>query len=280
VIIVMQGRLSPPIGNRMQAFPGAGWVDELPRVRQAGVDGIEWIYEPSVDGVDPFGLDGAEGDAALDDLRRRCDEAGVVVRSLVGDWFMQQPLARGPADGRAAAVARLRRLLGRCAYAGVEWIVLPFLDAVRIEEGQAALDDVAAAIEAVLPDAERHGVRLLLETSLPPERFAALLARLDTERVAVNYDSGNSASLGHPAKDDFDAYGKRIASIHVKDRVRGGATVPLTTGDADFDAVFTGLDALGYDGPFVLEVARGEPGNEVAKTAADAAFVRRYRPDA
>jgi L-ribulose-5-phosphate 3-epimerase len=81
--------------------------------------------------------------------------------------------------------------------------------------------------------------------------------------VRVNYDSGNSASLGYDVGRELAAYGTRIGSVHVKDRIRGGSTVPLGSGDADLTALFEGLAGLRYQGDYVLQVARGEDGNEV-----------------
>ena len=37
--------------------------------------------------------------------------------------------------------------------------------------------------------------------------------------IKVNYDSGNSASLGYSVTEEFAAYGNRIGSIHIKDRL-------------------------------------------------------------
>ena len=82
--------------------------------------------------------------------------------------------------------------------------------------------------------------------------------------LKVNYDSGNSASLGYDPIDEFAAYGVRVGSVHIKDRVRGGGTVPLGSGDASFRALFECLAALGYSGDFVLQVARGTDGDEVS----------------
>jgi hexulose-6-phosphate isomerase len=107
-------------------------------------------------------------------------------------------------------------------------------------------------------------VELHLETSLAPEPFADLLARLPHPSVKVNYDSGNSASLGYRPREEFGAYGARVGSVHIKDRLLGGSTVPLGSGDADFAALFRCLDDVAYQGDFVLQVARGVGGDEVA----------------
>jgi hexulose-6-phosphate isomerase len=122
-------------------------------------------------------------------------------------------------------------------------------------------------LRPALDVSERAGVELHLETSLPPTRFAALLDQLPHRKLKANYDSGNSASLGYAPRDEFGAYGSRIGSIHIKDRVRGGGTVPVGTGDADFPALFESIARVGYGGDFILQVARGKPGDEVAWAA-------------
>ena len=66
--------------------------------------------------------------------------------------------------------------------------------------------------------------------------------------LKVNYDSGNSSSLGYHPRDEFAAYGCRVGSVHIKDRVRGGGTVPLGTGNADFPALFAALKKIAYRG--------------------------------
>ena len=142
-------------------------------------------------------------------------------------------------------------------------MVVPFVDASRIDS-DAELDHVVGVLERLLPAAEETGVELHLETSLSPSRFAQLLARLPHPMLKVNYDSGNSASLGYDPTDEFAAYGGRVGSVHIKDRVRGGGTVPLGSGDTNFQALFECLGALGYSGDFVLQAARGTDGDEVS----------------
>jgi hexulose-6-phosphate isomerase len=93
--------------------------------------------------------------------------------------------------------------------------------------------------------------------------------------VRVNYDSGNSSSLGYKPAEEFAAYGDRVGSVHVKDRVRNGGTVPLGQGDADLDAMFTCLHNLNYAGDIVLQVARGIAGDELAWARHNRAFVER-----
>jgi hexulose-6-phosphate isomerase len=253
---IMQGRLLPPVGERIQAFPADRWRDEFPLAEAAGLAAIEWIYETHGRDRNPLVTD--EG---LAELRALSAKHGVAVRSVCADYFMEEPLVRAAPAALAARLAHLRWLIERCRAAGIERVVLPFVDAsdVRTPEEEAALLDTLRAVES---DAAKAGVELHLEMAFPPERFAAFLARLPG-RIRVNYDSGNSASLGYAPRDEFAAYGARIGSVHVKDRRRGGGTVPLGEGDADLPAFFAELRRLGYQGDIVLQVARSAAQPEV-----------------
>lgn len=261
---IMQGRLLPPEGDHIQLFPREGWEREFELAAAAGLACIEWIYDIHGEGANPL-----ESDEGIERLRELASGSGVDVRSVCADWFMARPLAKGDAG---EPLERLAWLIGRCGRAGIGRIVLPFVDASSLA-GPEDEDRLVRALDRVAADAERAGVELHLETDLAPEPFAALLARLPEGRVFVNYDSGNSASLGYGAAEELEAYGERIGSVHVKDRLRGGATVPLGAGDADFPALAAGLRALRYERDVILQVARGEPGGELALARANLAFV-------
>ena len=79
----------------------------------------------------------------------------------------------------------------------------------------------------------------------------------------INYDIGNSASLGFDCTAEVRAYGHRISNVHIKDRVLGGTTVPLGSGAANFPAVFSGLARVGYKGDFILQTARAADGDHL-----------------
>ena len=71
----------------------------------------------------------------------------------------------------------------------------------------------------------------------------------------INYDIGNSASLGFDTKEEIATYGSGILNVHVKDRVHNGSTVPLGNGNADFESTFNELNKINYKGDFILQTA-------------------------
>lgn len=259
----MQGRLLPPEGDRIQAFPAGAWPREFEYAQAAEIQGIEWIYEASGETENPLGTDA--GIARLADLIAR---NRVVVESVVADWFMDQPLLEEP----GTRLEKLRWLLGRAATARIRRIVLPFVDASAVGEND--VDELARTLTAVVSDAAQAGVELHLETPLAPDPFALLLKRLDPAVFMANYDSGNSASLGYRPAEEFEAYGSRIGSVHIKDRLHGGGTVPLGEGDADLELVLSLLRRQRWNRPLVLQAARGRAGHEVETVRSGAKLVR------
>ena len=266
-LATMQGRLVPPEGGRFQSFPRERWRDEFPLAAEAGLNAIEWIFDVYSEGANPLASD--EG---IVEMRSLSEMSGIAVRSLCADYFMDRPFLRTTSGEREKLIQKMRWLLSRCSLIGIGRVVVPFVDYSRIEnEDEKVL--VLAILQSILPAAEANSVELHLETSLDPQSFAALLEKLPHRLIRANYDSGNSSSLGYKAAEEFAAYGNRIGSVHIKDRLRGGGTVPLGTGDADLSAVFKGLATLHYSGDYVLQIARSESGQELPWIAQNRAWV-------
>ena len=89
--------------------------------------------------------------------------------------------------------------------------------------------------------------------------------RLESQRIKVNYDIGNSAALGFNSYEELAAYGDRITDIHIKDRILGGGPVRLGHGNADFIKFFNELKNFNYQGPFIMQAYRDDEGIEIFK---------------
>ncbi len=256
-LYTMQGRLCAPEEGRFQSFPRTAWEREIELAPRVPLRGIEWIYDLYGEGANPL-----ENAAGRQRLSVKLARAGVQVVSICADYFMDCPLVHPDAQTRLQRQDRLKWLIGLCPELAIQRIVLPFVDASRIAD-RATADAVLNVLHAVLPQAQAAGVELHLETDMGPAEFRAFLQEIQHPLVKVNYDSGNSSSLGYKPAEEFAAYGERIGSFHIKDRVLGGKTVPLGQGSADFTSLRAGLLDIDYRGDFVLQVARGEPGDEL-----------------
>ena len=264
---IMQGRLVPPTDDRIQCFPRERWADEFELAAQAGLDCIEWIYDLYGADVNPLATN-----SGLEKLRDLSAKHKVKILSICADYFMDKPLVRASQAEMEDRLNTLYWLLERGRLIGINRMVVPFVDASRIDT-QDEFDGVVMLLQRVLEQTRETGIEIHLETSLAPSRFAELLSRLPDPRLKVNYDSGNSSSLGYAPREEFAAYGERVGSVHIKDRLLGASTVPLGTGDADFAGLAEGLRKVAYQGDFILQVARGTSGEEVAWARQNRAFV-------
>jgi hexulose-6-phosphate isomerase len=266
---IMQGRLVPPEPGRFQSFPRSRWRDEFALAAAAGLETIEWIFDAYGEDENPIATESGRRE-----MQRLSAAHRVAVESVCADWFMDHPLIGAGADALRSRWAKLAWLLEQCAALRIHRIVIPFVDASAIRN-DADTDIVVEGLRALAATVEDGGIELHLETALAPAQFASLLARVPHPAIKVNYDSGNSASLGYRPADEFAAYGTRVGSVHLKDRRRGAGTVPLGSGDTDFEALFAALRALRYPGDFILQAARGDPGDELRWVQGNAAEARR-----
>lgn len=257
-IAVMQGRLLPPSDGRFQCFPRKQWREEFPLAAKAGLDAIEWIYDSPGESDNPLGSDNG-----FAEMRRLSEKANIAVVSVCADYFMECPLVKVEPGEQEKRINKLLWLLDRCQRAGIGRVVLPFVDNSRIDS-DAEEAQVVQVLRRVLGHAVKADIELHLETSLDPKRFRSLLAKLPHSHLKANYDSGNSSSLGYDVREEIEAYGDRIGSVHIKDRVRGGGTVPLGTGNAEIPVLLSLLCRIGYKGDFVMQIARSEAGQELA----------------
>lgn len=258
---IMQGRLSPAVNGKIQAFPAEYWRLEFDRAKSLKFDDIEWILESPLE-TNPLWTE-----SGLAEIHRTMKMTGVRVDFICADYFMESPFVRMSPQSLSHNRAVLMKIIDQAAGLGVKGIEIPCVDASAIRS-RAEEDELASAIGPCLDYAAGKRVEIGLETSLPPDRFRAFLERIEHPVLKANYDTGNSASLGFDPKEEVDAYGKWINNVHIKDRVLGGSTVPLGTGHADIPRFLKRLKLSGYSGGFVLQAARG---------ADDVATARRYK---
>ena len=147
---------------------------------------------------------------------------------------------------------------------GVKSILIPVLEIseIRTPEEKALL---LQSLKGPLHLAEQKNISLGLETELPAEQYLALVEDSHSPALGVYYDTGNNAAQGHDIAADARLLGPHLTGIHVKDRKRGGSSVLLGQGDADFRGFFTVVKEAGYIGPVILQSAFGTNYLEIAR---------------
>jgi hexulose-6-phosphate isomerase len=253
----MQGRLSPPVGGRIQAFPWQHWRSEFSLASRHGFPLIEWTLDQERLDENPLMTAGGRRE-----IQALAGDLGVQVRSLTGDCFMEAPFYKAMGRERGRRLDQVERVIEASAEIGVDYVVVPLVDNGRLESiGQE--EDLRTGLARVAPLLKRTGIRILFESDFDPGRLRQFLEPSDPSLFGVNYDVGNSAAMGFDPAEEIRAYGDRILNVHVKDRVLGGSTVPLGQGHAQFGAVFGALKRIGYAGNYILQTARAADGRDV-----------------
>lgn len=250
----MQGRLVDQIEGKIQAFPWDDWRLEFHRAHAINFVKIEWTLDDERFFENPFITE--NGRKEISELMLKY---GITVPSLTGDCFMQNPFWKASIQDRPELLGKLDLVLHSSSLLGLKYIVIPLVDNGRLESS----DQTEVLKTALFERAEflrENGMQIIFETDFPPAEYSNFITQLPSDVFNINYDIGNSASLGFDPREEFIAYGNRIVNVHIKDRLLGGSTVPLGLGSANFDLVFTELVKINYSGNFILQTARAQDG--------------------
>lgn len=256
---VMQGRLLPKYKSRYQAHPVNYWQKEFFIAKKIGLNCIEFILD-----FNDFEINPLLTENGLFEINHLIKETGVKVESICADYFMTCPLFLNDKITLSNNRDILKRLIINSSEIGVKNIVIPCVDNSSIVSKR-KFENFLFAIKPVLQTCEEKQINLSLETDLNPDSFAKLISNCDSNRITVNYDIGNSASMGFKLSEEFDAYGDKISDVHIKDRLIDGGSVVLGKGDSNFELFFKLLKSVNYEGPFIMQAYRDDEGVEIFK---------------
>ncbi len=260
---VMQGRLLPKFEGRYQAHPLGYWKDEFFTAKKIGLKYIEFILDYNDFQKNP--LMSEDGIFKILDV---IQQTGVKVSSICADFFMEAPLHSKSRKISENSVIVLNKLIFNASKIGVKDIVIPCVDQSSLlneNDKETLIKNLKVPVDL----ASKYGINLALETDLPPKDFANLLNKFDSNHVTVNYDTGNSASLGYNIDEEFDYYGERISDIHIKDREFKGGSVFLGKGSVNFPLFYKNLSKIDFNGPIIMQAYRDYEGLEIFKKQLD-----------
>jgi L-ribulose-5-phosphate 3-epimerase len=268
---ITQSRLSRPNDGRIQSFPVETWENEFTIARKVGIDYIEWVYQAETESLNPLSSD--------DGLRKISEVAassGVGVSSVTVDYYMTHRLVASDGTLAQPTIEHFILLLRRAKRLGVRYVMPAFVDGGQLRS-DAEIDGfrlLLLNLRGVLD--ELGDVGIFMETDLAPSTWADILQQVSHEQVRVCYDTGDRASQGHDAVEDFEYLGKWLGAVHIKDRILGGGSVPLGTGATNFATCFRLIHDADYRGVIILQTAREESGSEVELAVRNIEFVRKH----
>ena len=266
---IMQGRLSSPKDKRIQFFPEY-WEREFKLASQAQFDCIEWLYDFHDADVNPIATN--EG---IEKIKSLMQHHNVKINSLCAHCFIEKPLVGASAEEKNESLALFGWLVTRLKILGATRIVLPVENAAHWNDS-AEFDRQLEWMKCALNLAEKNQIEIDMETTLSPFVLASFLDKLPHPLLKVNYDIGNSVGMGYNINDEFTAYGQRIGSIHIKDKLLNGPTIALGMGIANFQSLADYLKKIDFTGDIILEAARGISGEELIWAKKNRSLVLKY----
>ncbi|PBO85664.1 MAG: xylulose 5-phosphate 3-epimerase [Thaumarchaeota archaeon] len=242
----MSGRLSPQINKQIQTFPSDFWKDEFQKANTCGFDSIEWIFDLNNNPI--------LHDDGLEEMRSLSKKYDVMISAVCADYFMQKMLFNVGKSDLKQNLDLLQKLIQRCSKLDIEILEIPFVDSSSLKT-KSNTEQMVLNLQQIVDFANSYNVKITLETDLPPNDFKKLLKNFG-KKIGANYDVGNSTALGYDLKEELQSIKPWLTNVHVKDRLYEGNTVPLGTGDTDFDSFFSTLTKINYNGQLIIQGAR------------------------
>ena len=252
---IMQGRLLPPFKSNYQAHPVGYWQKEFSIARDIGLNSIEFIIDAYMYGSNPI-----LNKKGLDEIKNLIFESGVTVRSICADIFMEWPIQKIIKSEENIYKELIFKMIENLSEIGGRDIVIPFVDKSSIKNDDEK-DFIVNFLNTFKNIVKEKDINICIESDLDPFNLKKFIESFNNEQIKINYDSGNSASLGYKFDEEIDLYKDKISNIHIKDRVYRGGPVPLGKGDAEIKKVKDFIISTKYDGTITFQAYRD--GNQV-----------------
>ena len=250
---VMQGRLSPMINNRIQQFPWDSWPNEFVLASKIDIKLIEWTIDTFKFYKNPLiNLNQWE------EINLIMEKNSISIPSVTCDYFMENPPWKTDLklvkEGISSILQGMRNIKSKI-------LVIPLVDNSSLPDSS-SVKIIQKLFTDLIPEITQNKLQIAFECDLNPKKLSEFIGKFDRNYFGINYDIGNSSSLGFNPTEEFKAYGSRIINVHVKDRKLNGTTVPLGEGDADFLGIFRLLHEENYQGNLILQTARSKEGKD------------------
>ena len=219
-----------------------------------GVAGLEAAKAIGLQGVEVTAGSGTDvlqiADPAFrQQYKEMMQKTGIVASSTAMGFLNDKPLATDP-----RGPAWLDQTIEGSKDLGAKVILVAFFGNGDLRKGKKLKEkEVDVAVERLkeaAPKAEKAGVILGVENTLSGKDNLMILDRVKSDAVRMYYDVGNSTGNDYDVPAEIRDLGNRICQFHFKD---GGHY--LGKGDVKFGPIVDAINAIDYQGWFVLETA-------------------------
>lgn len=238
-------------------------VEALRLAREQGFEGVELCIAPE------GALSLATGEEECRKIAAEAGALGLKLGSVASGTYWGRALGDADPAAREGAREDLERMIRITAWLGAKTLLtIPgavdvfFLPDRPAQPYDEVLSHANEGLRAVLPTAERFGVRLGIENVwnrflLSPTEMAAFIDSFDSPYLGAYFDVANVLPFGYPEQ-WLRILGKRVVGVHFKDFRRAIGTaegfVDLLEGDVNWPEVVKALGEIGYEGPVAAEM--------------------------
>ena len=244
------------------------WIDLAAELK---IDGLEF-YNDFADVKDP---------ANWPKIRKAVEATGIIIPMMCASPDFTIP----EAEGRAREVAKEIASIRMSAELGAKYCRVLSGQRRKTITREEGLGYVVESIEACLPEAEKLGITLIIENHYKddfwtePEFaqmmdvFVELVSRIDSPWFGVNFDPSNAIAAGEEPLELLEKVKHRVVTMHASDRYLANGTIEelraqeggtagyvsffkhgvIGKGLNDYDAIFTILKGVGFDGWISIE---------------------------
>ena len=124
----MQGRLSPLIDSKIQAFPWSHWQQEFVLAQQNRFHLMEWTLDQERLYENPLMTE-----KGRQEIKALMAKHQLGIKSLTGDCFMQAPFYKVKGEQRDRLLEDLAAIISSCRDVGIQTVLIPLVDAGRLE---------------------------------------------------------------------------------------------------------------------------------------------------
>lgn len=238
------------------AFPGDMPATEaISLAKQIGFE----AFEVCVGTKGPVPLDVTEADAVA--IRKHAEDNGVELTSVGAGLGWEFPLTSPDPGVREQGKEAVAKALEIAQWLGVDCLLTVPGTVTPETSYDVALENALAAIQDLVPVAEKHKVCIAIENVwnkflLSPVEMRDFIDQFESPCVGAYFDIGNIILYGY-AEQWIRILGKRVRMCHAKDfRASAGnfhGFVMLMEGDVNWPAVMAALRETGYDRALVAE---------------------------
>lgn len=251
---ITQGRHLRVINKRIQIFPEKNWKRELRLFKLTRLKYIEWVV--SQDNFDKNPICQINGHKIIKSCLNKND---IKCRSVDLDFIVKENPLKFSEKKLDSFIKKIEIISINAVQIGVKHLIFPFLEnsTPNTKQKRKKLVMLLNLITKKIP----NKLFISIESDLKPSILLEIIKKIKN-KIFINYDIGNSASKNYDFNEE-KKYFRFVKNIHLKDRIKNGATVRFGQGNANFKKMFTFLikDKNRYD--FNLQPARSRNNEDI-----------------